>query len=78
MRTTLNIDADVAAELSDASRRSGQSLSRTANELLRSGLRAARQPAPAGTYEPPVFDTGRPLMEVTDVAAALDALARDG
>jgi len=79
MRTTLNLDDDVAAELSATARHSGRSLSRAANELLRAGLRATRQPAaPVEAYEPPVFDTGRPLMDVSDIAAALDVLDRDG
>ena len=56
----------------------GKSLSRTANEYLRAGLRSSREPATATPYEPPVFDTGRPLLDVTDVAGALNALDRTG
>ncbi|MGH2856388.1 MAG: CopG family transcriptional regulator [Solirubrobacteraceae bacterium] len=77
MRTTLNIDDDVAAQLAEVARRDGRSLSRAANELLRSGLRSERTPAPIEPYEPPSFDTGRVLLDVTDVADALDALDRD-
>jgi hypothetical protein len=76
MRTTLNLDDDVAAQLSVESRKRGVSLSRTANELLRAGLRTTRERASAGAYEPPVFDSGRPLLDVTDVAAALESLDR--
>lgn len=76
MRTTLNIDDDVAAELAVAAQRSGRSLSRSANELLRAGLRATRRSEPLAAYEPPVFDTGRVLLDVTDVAEALDLLDR--
>jgi hypothetical protein len=76
MRTTLNLDADVAAQLAAESRKRGTSLSRTANEFLRAGLRTTRERARAGAYEPPAFDSGRPLLDVTDVAAALESLDR--
>ena len=76
MRTTLNLDADVAAQLAEESRTRVESLSRTANEFLRAGLRSRREPATRSPYVPPVFDSGRPLLDVTDVAGALDALDR--
>ena len=76
MRTTLNLDDDLAAQLQALSREHHRSLSRVANELIRSGLRAVRHPGPASVYDPPVFDTGRPLVDVTDVAAALEVLDR--
>ena len=76
MRTTLNLDDDVAAQLAAESRKRGESLSRTANEYLRAGLRSSRESASQTPYAPPVFDTGRPLLDVTDVAGALDALDR--
>lgn len=73
MRTTLNIDDDLAVRLSEVAREQGRSLSRTVNDLLRAGLRAEAtvilQP-----YDPPTFDTGAPLVDVTDVAAALELL----
>jgi hypothetical protein len=76
MRTTLNLDDDVSAALAAEARRRGRSLSRVANDLIRVGMRAARrerEEAPPA-YEPPVFDTGRPFVDVTDVAAALELL----
>ena len=76
MRTTLNIDDDVAAQLAAESRKRGESLSRTANEYLRAGLRSSRESAASPPYVPPVFDSGRPLLDVTDVAGALEALDR--
>jgi len=76
MRTTLNLDDDVAAQLAAESRKRGESLSRTANEYLRAGLRASREPASSTPYVPPVFDSGRPLLDVTDVAEALEMLDR--
>lgn len=74
MRTTLNLDDDVAERLSELARRRGVSLSRVANEMVRAGLRATsarRRPEP---YDPPVLATGKPLVDVTDVAAALERL----
>ena len=76
MRTTLNLDDDVAARLADESCKRGESLSRTANELLREGMRAAQHPQPVGAYEPVTFDSGRARLDVTDVAAALESLDR--
>jgi hypothetical protein len=76
MRTTLNLDEDVARQLSDHARRRGRSRSRVANDLLRAGLLAQRQPEALSPYDPPVFDTGRPLIDVTDIAEALEQLER--
>jgi hypothetical protein len=78
MRTTLNLDADVAAQLTAISGRRGASLSRVANDLIRAGLITANERPLIPRYEPPVFDTGAPLLDVTDVAAALDVLDRAG
>ncbi len=74
MRTTLNLDDDVAAQLTAEARRRGSSHSKVANDLIRAGLRAGRQPVTRAAYEPPTFDTGRVLLDVTDVAAALEVL----
>ncbi len=74
MRTTLNLDDDVSASLADAAREQGRSLSRIANDLIRSGLRADRERVAFEPYEPPVFDTGTPLVDPTDVASALEVL----
>jgi hypothetical protein len=78
MRTTLNIDDDVSAQLVERARRESRSLSRVANDLLRAGLRADRQTTGLTPYEPPVLDTGRAFVDVTDVAAALEVLERGG
>jgi hypothetical protein len=74
MRTTLNVDDDVAAEIAARSRREGRSMSRVANDLIRAGLQTDRQRPELVPYEPPTFDTGAPLLDVTDVAAALEIL----
>lgn len=74
MRTTLNLDDDIAAQLAERARKEARSLSRVANEAIREGLRAGRQATQPTEYDPPVFDTGRPLVDVTDVAAAFEVL----
>jgi hypothetical protein len=74
MRTTLNIDDDVAQQLAELSRSDGRSISRVANDLMRAGLRTARSAEPLPPYAPAVFDTGEVLMDVTDVSAALARL----
>lgn len=74
MRTTLNLDDDLAAHLAALARERARSLSRVANDLLRAGLRAEHEASRPTPYDPPTFDTGRPLVDVTDVAAALELL----
>jgi hypothetical protein len=74
MRTTLNLDDDVAARLADESRKRGASLSRTANEFLRMGMRESHRAEATDAYQPPAFDSGRARLDVTDVAAALESL----
>lgn len=76
MRTTLNLDDDVARSLAERARRQGRSLSRVANEAIRAGLRAEREAAPLPPYEPRVFESGDPVIDVRDVAEALEALER--
>ncbi|HEY1420925.1 MAG TPA: hypothetical protein VGG90_09485 [Candidatus Dormibacteraeota bacterium] len=51
-------------------------MSRVANDLLRAGLQAGQRKPKVTLYEPEVFDTGEPLVEVTDAAAALELLER--
>lgn len=76
MRTTLNLDDDVAAQVAGLSRRQGRSMSRVANDLIRAGLREAASAPALAPYDPPTFDTGEPLVDVTDVGAALGILDR--
>jgi hypothetical protein len=76
MRTTLNLDDDVARQLSDQARRRGRSRSRVANELMRAGLLAQHRPEALPPYEPPVVDSGQPLIDVTDIGEALERLER--
>lgn len=76
MRTTLNIDEDVALQLAELSRSGGRSMSRVANDLMREGLRSTRSGPRLSPYAPPVFDSGAPGLDVTDVAEALERLDR--
>ena len=46
MRTTLTLDADVAAALKAEAQCSGRALRRVVNDALRAGLAAKRGPAP--------------------------------
>jgi hypothetical protein len=78
MRTTLNVDDDLAAQLAHLARAEHRSLSRVANDLMRAGLRAVAQPARPEPYVPPTFDSGRPGLDVTDVAQALEILDEHG
>ena len=57
MRTTLTLDADVAAQLKRETRRSGRSFKETVNAALRRGLAA---PAQRRTH-PPFVVQARPL-----------------
>ena len=77
MRTTLNLDDDVARRLAELARKSGRSVSRVSNEVLRAGFRELSQRPKIIPYDPPVFDTGKPFIDVTDVADALEVLDRD-
>ena len=77
MRTTLNLDEDVARQLTERARRKNRSLSRVVNEVLRAGLLAGRQPVPMTPYDPPEVDTGRPLIDVTDIGEVLEQLEHD-
>jgi hypothetical protein len=78
MRTTLNLDDDVVAQISELSKQQHRPISRVANDLIRTGLRALREPAEMPAYSPLTFDTGQPLVDVTDVAEALEVLDRGG
>ncbi|MGH9111893.1 MAG: CopG family transcriptional regulator [Acidimicrobiales bacterium] len=74
MRTTLNLDDDVSAALNDLARARGSSVSRAANDALRTGLLASQEHPVLEPYEPTVFDSGRALIDVTDVSEVLAVL----
>jgi len=75
MRTTLNLDDDIAALLGEEARQQGRSLSRVANDLMRAAMRAlSEERRNPGPYTAPVFDSGRPKLDVTDISGVLDLL----
>ncbi len=74
MRTTLNLDEDVARQLADQARGAARSVSRVANDVLRAGFVARQQRPRLSPYLPPEVDTGLPLVDVTDVGEALERL----
>ncbi len=74
MRTTIEFDGDVAAELSRRRRSGTSTLREDVNRLIRLGLAHERADAHAAARErfsTPTFDSGPPLISVDDVEAAL-------
>jgi len=78
MRTTLNLDPELAAQIAALAREEATSRSRVVNDLVRAGLRARRRHDEVEPYDPPTVDTGRPLLDVSDVAGALEVLDERG
>lgn len=70
MRTTINLDADVASEVAKLQRERGIGLSAAVNELARAGFQAARQEY---HYEHMSHDMGA-LVDLSDVADVLELL----
>ena len=70
MRTTITLDADVAAAIERLRRRQGIGLSEAVNELIRSGLRAR---APRSRFQQRSHDLGL-RVDVRNVAEALEGL----
>lgn len=73
MRTTIEFDPDVAAELTRRRAKGDGTLREDVNRLLRLGLAREREGPPTGRgrFSTPSFDTGRPLIAVDDVEGAL-------
>lgn len=74
VRTTIVFDPDVAAELMRRRAESSGTLRDEVNHLLRLGLAHERErtSAPASRFSTPTFDSGRPLVCVDDVEAAIE------
>ncbi len=70
MRTTVNLDADVAAEVARLQRERGLGLSAAINELARAGFAATRVDF---HYTHPSFDLGL-RVDLTSVADVLELL----
>lgn len=58
MRTTLTLDADVAALLEKENRRTGEPMKHTVNRILRSGLLETNSPARRKRFTVQTVDTG--------------------
>ena len=73
MRTTLTLDADVAAMLRRMQQAHGRSFKAVVNDALRQGLRQMDSPSePPVHYRTPVADLGRCLAgSLDDVTQAL-------
>ena len=67
MRTTVTLDPDVESMLRKEVRRRGEPFKQVLNNAIRAGLRGMRRPA--ATFEPLVFDMGRPRVDLTKAAA---------
>jgi Arc/MetJ family transcription regulator len=77
MRTTLTIDDDVAAELAKLRRTADLPLKQLVNEALRRGLREMdRRPKARKPFRTRTFDMGEPLIDLDNIAEALDYLER--
>ncbi len=67
MRTTMTLDPDVAAQIAERRRASGQPLRQVVNDLLRAGLLATEQTlASAPPYSTPSVSLGRCLAGPID------------
>jgi len=70
MRTTINLEADVAAAVEKLRRERGLGLSEAVNELARSGMTRARVDY---VYEHPSYDMGMKI-DVANIAEVLELL----
>lgn len=72
MKTTLNIDDTVMAELKREAARQGRTMSEMVETALRLLLRAPRKRAPLPDL--PCFDGGEPLVDIADRKTLYDAM----
>lgn len=74
MRTTIVFAPDVAAELVRRRAESGGTLRDEVNNLVRLGLAHERtlNAASPSHFSTPSFDSGRPLVSIDDVEAAIE------
>ncbi|GLZ52731.1 hypothetical protein [Actinomycetospora sp. NBRC 106378] len=70
MRTTVNLDDDVAAAVKDIQKSSGMGLSAALNELARRGLSVPRQRQPFVQ----ATSSGHALVDVRNIGEVLDVL----
>jgi Ribbon-helix-helix protein, copG family len=74
MRTTVNLDDDVAAAVEEYRRERGVGLSQAVNELARTGLRRRAQRRRAITFTPRALGIKSDVSNVAEVLALLDAV----
>lgn len=75
MRTTVNLDDDVAAAVEQLRRERGLGISSAINELARRGLTEGSIPRPRFVQQ---TSAGGARVDLTDVANALDLLEGSG
>ena len=73
VRTTLNLDPSVMAELRTRSRREGKSIGELASQLLARSLRTDAEPPPQRPFSWISRDLGQPTVDLED-KDALNAL----
>jgi len=73
MRTTVTLDADVAAEIERVRRQDGRRFKHVLNDALRIGLRALAGERDQHPFASPTTprDLGEQLVDVVDVSAAI-------
>jgi hypothetical protein len=72
MRTTIEFDPDVAAELKRMRKQREMGLKDLVNDLVRRGIRDVNAPArKKAPFRTKSVDLGRPLIDVTNAAEAL-------
>lgn len=75
MRTTVNLDDDVAAAVERLRKERGIGISAALNELARRGLAQGAIPRPRSSQQ---TSSGRARIDPTDIADALDLLDGSG
>jgi hypothetical protein len=73
MRTTVTLDADVAAEIERIRREEGRRFKHVLNDALRLGLRAMTREEANAPFVSPTKprDLGEQLIDITDVSEAI-------
>ena len=79
MRTTLTIEDDIAAQIQERRRRSGHSLKRVVNALLREGLRSRQRRPRRKKYRTKTCELGmRPGFDPVKLNQLVDELEAKG
>lgn len=76
MRTTINIDEQLLAELKTAAAQSGRTLTAVIEDALREATRRRRERADSGAVELPVHRGGgpQPGVDLDDTSALMDRM----